>query len=450
MSKPKEYSWMTKDKLMTYTFVALLILTVVSAVLWWSVTTPSGWSLGLTVAVASIISVVLAVGIDFLLYKVAADSPLNTMSAAVFGLIVALSYTLGVPTMRTVEVLPLEAPEAYLYVALISIIGMVLFKKLQGLAGRKYVNPAAAAKLLVMLPFFNSVLIAIDHLKSGALGVPALAGPIGYSVIGNNGMAPFATYVAGCFANPANVPASPTSSDVFWSLILLKFHGWVGGASSLAVIIVGIGLFMVCRRFIKWRITVVYLATVAVMALLMTAVYGGDALLRIGFELFIGSSIFLAFFMATDPATTPLTYLGQGIFGVGLGVLTVLIQTYMNFFGGSILALVIMNLTSPLLDRVGKLRPMTEKKEPRLPRAQQFATVRTYACIRCGACMRACCHKLSPILVKQAFDKNDFVTCKKLQANLCEGCGHCTFICPARIDLRNTMLRAKGALRTMQ
>ena len=57
--------------------------------------------------------------------------------------------------------------------------------------------------------------------------------------------------------------------------------------------------------------------------------------------------------MATDPATTPFTGTGQIIFGVGLAVLTVLIQTYMNFFGGSLLALFIMNLTVPLLDRVG-------------------------------------------------------------------------------------------------
>jgi electron transport complex protein RnfD len=56
--------------------------------------------------------------------------------------------------------------------------------------------------------------------------------------------------------------------------------------------------------------------------------------------------------MATDPASTPFSGTGQIIFGVGLGVLTVLIQTYMNFFGGSLLALIIMNLTVPLIDRV--------------------------------------------------------------------------------------------------
>ena len=68
--------------------------------------------------------------------------------------------------------------------------------------------------------------------------------------------------------------------------------------------------------------------------------------------------------MATNPSTTPLTYVGQSIFGLGVSGLTVVIQTYMNFLGGSILALVIINLTSPLLDNVGLRKPTLEKKTP--------------------------------------------------------------------------------------
>jgi len=90
------------------------------------------------------------------------------------------------------------------------------------------------------------------------------------------------------------------------------------------------------------------------MSAIMSTVYADqDILVRLLFELFIGSSIFLGFFMATDPATTPYTGTGQIIFGIGLGILTVLIQTYMNFFGGSLLALLIMNLLVPQLDKVG-------------------------------------------------------------------------------------------------
>jgi len=460
-SKPKDYSWMTKDKLMTYTFFALLTLAILTIVMWWGVASSDmmtgaelGMGFGLTVLINCLIAIGIAVGIDVLLYKVASDSPLNIMSAAVFGLIVALSYSIGEPAMRASDVLPLLGPQAFIYVALITVVGMVVFKKLQGLKGRKFVNPAAAAKLLVLgfVGIFTA-LIPLDHLVSGGLQVPSLAGPVGYDVVGGNGAAGFGFYVYSCFANPTlTLPSAVSQSDVFNLLFIQKFHGWAGGASSIAVIIVGIVLFALARRYIKWRITATYFASVAVTAVILNFVFpGGDLLLRLGFSIFVGSSIFLAFFMATDPASTPLTYLGQIIFGVGLGVLTVLLQT-VGFFGGSILALVIMNLTSPVLDRVGKKKPSTETKEPKLPKAKSFTAekVKVYDCIRCGACMRVCCHNLSPILIKQAFDKQNFDAIIKLNADYCTGCGHCSYVCPSRIDLKGSVLRSKAMLRKEQ
>jgi electron transport complex protein RnfD len=451
MSKPKEYSWMTKDKLMTYTFFALIILTVITAALWSTETTPSGWNLGLTLGLNALLAVGLAVGLDVFLYKITADSPLNILSAAVFGLIVTDSYSLGVPVMRTVELFPLEAPQCFVYIALMTVVGLVVFKKIVGTSGKKYVNPAAAAKLLVTIPFVETLLLAIDHLKSSALGVPALSGPIGLtSAVNGNGLAGFGNYVISCFSNASGKLPGVNTNNFLQAMFLEKFHGWPGGASTIAVIIVGIGFFIVARRYVKWRITLSYLAVVAIMSLILAFAYGdADLSVRILFELFIGSSIFLAFFMATDPATTPLTYTGQLIFGAGTAILTVLMQTYMQFFGASFVALVIMNLTVPALDRVGRGKPTTESKEPKLPKAKAFAPekVKEYQCMKCGACMRVCCHGLSPILIKQAFDKQDFDTLIKLHADYCTGCGHCTFVCPSRIDLRNSILRAKAMLR---
>jgi electron transport complex protein RnfD len=461
MSKPKELSYMTKDKLMTYTFIALLALAIITIVTWWNIVAIDvmtgaeiGWSLGLTLLINVLIALGVSVGIEVLISKTAADSQMNVMSAAVFGMIVALSYSLGLPTMRVTEILPLLAPEAFIYIALIATIGMVLFKKIGGLKGRKYVNPAAAAKLLVLAPFLYTLLLPKEHLPGVAdsLGIPSLAGPIGYGVgpIGNNGLASFVTYLAGCYSAPkAVIPGTVTQNDVFSLLFLQKYHGWPGGASSLAVIIVGIALFVVARRYIKWRITLSYLATVALMSVILHFVYpGGDLLLRLMFELFIGSSIFLAFFMATDPATTPLTYIGQLIFGVGLGVLSVLIQTYMGFLGGSILALVIMNLTTPFLDRIGRL-PVSEEtcKVQKMPKSKVFTKIKTTECIRCGACMRVCCHNLPAVQIKEAFDKGDVKKMIKLRADLCEGCGHCVYVCPAKIDVRSSNLRAAALVR---
>jgi Na+-translocating ferredoxin:NAD+ oxidoreductase RnfD subunit/Pyruvate/2-oxoacid:ferredoxin oxidoreductase delta subunit len=436
MQKSKEYSWMTKNKFMTYTFIALAILSAVSAISFWP-----------TSIVISVIAVAVAVALDYLLSIVMkTKGPRNTMSAAVFGLIVALSYSLGLPTRNTVEILPLAAPQAYYYVAGISALGIIVLKKGQNLLGRKYVNPAAAAKLLVLFPFLNLILLAKDHLASSfsGAGLPALTSPIGYI-----GQGSFAFWIRSCLGN-STIQSAPNASDIFYTYFIQKFHGWTGGASSLAVILVGVGLFIICRKYVKWRITVAYFGIVTLMSLLMTAFYGGDTLLRLGFELFIGSSIFLAFFMITDPATTPLTYTGQIIFGAGVGILTVIIQTYMNFLGGSVLALVIMNLTTPLLDNVGLRKPKVEEKKPILPKASQFETVTTVECIRCGECMVMCCHNLSPILIKEAFDKNNMRKLKQLRPELCNSCGDCNYVCPARIDLQDTVLKAKSSMRRVR
>ena len=362
---------MSKNRLMQYTFAALLAITVITAILWWSTPNPTNtqisslnltnaWQLplGAIVLIDALIAIGVAVGADALLHLVASDSELNTWSAAVFGLIVTLSYSLGVPAMaQATDVMPIDsltAPMAFVYVAIISLLGLVVFKKLQGIGGRKYVNPAAAAKFIVLLPFISTIFLAKDHwaqFTAGGLGVPNLAGAIGGGTapVGQNGVASFATYLQGCYSNPAGATV-----DVNSLMILEKFHGWAGGASSIAVIIVGIAFFLVARKYVKWRITLTYFVSIAVLALMMSTIYGDSGVMtRLLFELFIGSSIFLGFFMATDPATTPFTGIGQIIFGLGLAILTIVFQTYMNFFGGSLLALLIMNLTVPLLDRVG-------------------------------------------------------------------------------------------------
>jgi electron transport complex protein RnfD len=259
--------------------------------------------------------------------------------------------------MNTEAGLPVEAPLAFYYVAIISVLGIVVFKKFMSMAGRKLVNPAAAAKFLVLLPTLPATLLAVDHLKSGPLMVPALSGPIGAtSIVGGNGGAAFGSYLQGCYANPGAMSAALPTQE--YLMLLTKYHGWTGGACSIAVIVAGIALFVVGRKYFKWKITASYLITTAIASLILSVVLGdGDLVTRLLFELFIGSSIFMAFFMATDPATTPYSGVGQIIFGVGLAVLTIIIQTSINFFGGSLLALLIMNLLTPAIDKIRLDKP---------------------------------------------------------------------------------------------
>ncbi|MDG6223381.1 MAG: RnfABCDGE type electron transport complex subunit D [Candidatus Bathyarchaeota archaeon] len=432
---------MTKDLLMQYTLVALFVIAFLSYFVF-----------GLQALLVCGIAGGVAVLCDMLMAKVmGSKAPKDMMSAAVFGLIVGLSYSLGEPMMALGTVYPVLAGglEMYLYPALISAVGLIVFKKLAGLAGRKYVNPAAVAKLLVLgllfLPMLTNVnvLIPEDHTIS-----IDLTQPLTEEVFSNT--------LVTCYGHPTDVMTelmmggSFQLDDAVWTMMWAKYHGWIGGFSSLLVIGVGLGLFFVCRGYIKWRITLSYLLGTAVVAAVMSAMYVGaapmmnDMILRIVFHLFMGSSIFLAFFMATDPATTPMTHTGQLIFGVGLAVLTIVIQTYTGFLGGSILALVIMNLTCPVLDHIGAPKGTNERRTVKLPKVKKVGSPVTTACIRCGQCLTACPMNIPSIFVKNAADKGDWAKAKELGAGYCIECGQCSLVCPARIDLKGAVVSAKG------
>src|SRR4030067_1690451 len=207
---------MTKDELMKYTFAALAILAALSFISW-----------GAESIILTLISILVAVGADYLVSKIIRKTP-NAMSASVLGLVIALSYSLGIPTILYRELLPLTAPMAYIYAALISLVGMVLFKKLQGLSGRKYVNPAAVAKLLVFLPFLYEVFLPTELSQV----LPPLTSAIGFS-----GSLSFGSFLHACFANTPLIGSN--MQDVLYTLVVLKYHGWTGGASSIAVVVGG-------------------------------------------------------------------------------------------------------------------------------------------------------------------------------------------------------------------
>jgi electron transport complex protein RnfD len=102
------------------------------------------------------------------------------------------------------------------------------------------------------------------------------------------------------------------------------------------------------------------LGTMTVLAALTGFLTGGDALLRIAFHVFTGSVIFMAFFMATEPQTTPMPEKSQYLFGVLLAAVTFALELA-NILGGSIIALVALNLLTPHLDKIGWKRPYGHK-----------------------------------------------------------------------------------------
>lgn len=407
---------MTKDLLMKYTLVALLIISVTSVV-----------AFGTPALIMILTAVIVALLCDYLVSPIFGEkAPLDVYSSAVAGMIVALSFSHGIPFPVETYYPTFTPPTTYLVVAIISAVTIIGFKKIQGLLGRKYVNPAATAKLLILAPLYSTALIPEDHTIFDISSFEVLEGALQM-----------------CFS------ATAPFKDPLLVLTVLKNHGWLGGASSIAVIVVGIALIVASRGYIKWKIPLTYLVTTAVICAGYSFMNGEDVIVRMAYHLFIGSSIFLAFFMATDPATTPLTGTGQVIFGVGLSVLSMIFQLQFLFLGGSILALIIMNLMTPVLDKVGVPEPQEERVTRKLPKAKKFETVTVRSCLRCGRCIDSCPVYLSPILIKEAVDKGDWTEAKNLEVEFCVECGQCSYVCPVRIPLKDEIVSAKERLKEM-
>ncbi|NLW56650.1 MAG: RnfABCDGE type electron transport complex subunit D [Firmicutes bacterium] len=127
----------------------------------------------------------------------------------------------------------------------------------------------------------------------------------------------------------------------FLQMFLGNMSGSLGETSALALLVGG--LFLLAYQIIDWRIPVGYLGTVILMALLV----GENPLL----QLLAGGLILGAFFMATDYVTTPVTPKGRLIFGIGCGLLTMLIRKYGGFPEGVGYSILLMNVATPLLDR---------------------------------------------------------------------------------------------------
>ncbi|MBO4519010.1 MAG: RnfABCDGE type electron transport complex subunit D [Paludibacteraceae bacterium] len=147
----------------------------------------------------------------------------------------------------------------------------------------------------------------------------------------------------------------PELKDAFLGMM----GGSLGEVCALALILGG--LFLICTRVITWHIPVSIIATVALFSWFATPA-GMEPHSFIAYELLTGGIMLGAFFMATDYVTSPMTAWGKIIFGVGIGILVMVIRTWGAYPEGMSFAILIMNACVPLLN---KLRPQRfgEKKK---------------------------------------------------------------------------------------
>ena len=132
------------------------------------------------------------------------------------------------------------------------------------------------------------------------------------------------------------------------------FFGNVGGClgeTSALLLLIGF-VYLLYRDVITARIPLAYIGTVAVLAFLFPL--GNDRIAWTGAQLFGGGLMLGAIFMATDYVTSPVTRLGQIVYGIGCGVLTILIRYFGGYNEGVSYAILVMNCCVVLLDRIGR------------------------------------------------------------------------------------------------
>lgn len=133
----------------------------------------------------------------------------------------------------------------------------------------------------------------------------------------------------------------------FTDLLIGNVPGAVGETMSAAIIV--LGLVLIALKIIDWRIPLTFVVTVFV-ATFVGGLIDADSFYAAHYAIFTGGLLFSAFFVATDPVAAPVKPWGRVVFGIGLGLLTVIIRHYSAFYEGVIFAVIIMNATSGLID----------------------------------------------------------------------------------------------------
>ena len=206
---------------------------------------------------------------------------------------------------------------------------ILLVKQLFGGIGYNFVNPAITARIILATSFAGAMTNFVHPTQS----IDAIAAAT-----------PLAANAAGAFAE---------GGAPYMQMFLGTTGGVLGETSALALLIGFV--YLLIKKVISPAIPVTYVATVAVLAV----VFGQDPLVHI-----LGGGLLLgAIFMATDYVTSPYTLKGKIVFGIGLGLITMMIRVFGTMTEGVSYAILIMNLFVPYINQLTRQKPLGAHKK---------------------------------------------------------------------------------------
>lgn len=239
------------------------------------------------------------------------NNTIGDLSAVVTGLLLALNLPVNINL---------------LIAAFGGVVAIVVVKQMFGGLGQNFVNPAITARIILLASF------------------PAQM---------TTWSAAFA-YTNGTDAVSSATPLANNANGIttsYTDLILGTTGGCIGETCAIALVLGGI--YLVIKKVISPVIPLCFVGTVAVLSLVM----GQDPI----FHMLSGGVLLGAIFMATDYATSPLTFKGKIIFAIGCGVITMLIRVYANLPEGVSFSIILMNILVPHIERLTTPKPFGSK-----------------------------------------------------------------------------------------
>ena len=296
----------------------------------------SVWQFGWGALITTAISVAACVLFEWLIakYLLKQKSTIGDLSAVLTGLLLAFN-------------LPSNLPWWIVIIGALVAIGVA--KMSFGGLGQNIFNPALVGRVFLLISF-----------PAQMTTWPVPQGFATSYVDATTGATPLAAIKVALTGSDSMMSAVPE----MWDILIGKMGGSLGEVSAL-LLLAG-GIFLIATRVITWHIPVSIMATVALFAavtgwagMLPESVATGEYVML---SLCTGGMMLGAWFMATDYVTSPMSNCGKLIFGVGIGLIVMVIRTWGAYPEGMSFAILIMNACVPLLNLIRPKRFGEKKK----------------------------------------------------------------------------------------
>lgn len=224
-------------------------------------------------------------------------------------------------------------PTVPLWVVAVGVVfGVIFGKEVFGGTGRNVFNPAIVGRIFLSIAFPKIMTVYWQTPFRSGLG-----GFLRYqnSIDAITTATPLGAFKTGGIVTP------------YLELLFGTSAGCIGETFRVALIIGG--LFLIYTKVVDWRLPLAYLGTAFASPFVLNHLFHTEFAPPL-FQILSGGLLLGAFFMATDPVTTPFTKAGRWIAGILLGVLTVFIRGLSGYVEGVMFSILLVNVFTPLID----------------------------------------------------------------------------------------------------